>query len=360
MNKGRNKMIIEGSNVWRGPQIDYRSDGLHVLSAAAITEIDEAIAHLRALGQVDFPDITPRSFPLPKLGPYFTALGQELRRGRGFLLLRGLPHGRYSADDLARIYFGIGVHIGRPIPQSYNGELLGHVMDISDIERHGRGYRGGGGQDMHTDSCDVVALLCLRAARSGGASRIASAAAVHNHLFRERPGLFKTLYGEYVFRRIEKDAEYGTGELVKRVVIFSSGSGEFSCNIQTNYPRRAVTAGDSVMTKQQVEALDELQRVASSPEFHLDMSIGEGDIQFLNNRVLLHGRTDYDDWPEIARRRHMMRLWLRIPAWPQMPANQTMHSAADHALWLERRKPFMELPSCNLAEMIERQAVKKC
>ena len=98
-----------------------------------------------------------------------------------------------------------------PTPQSWQGELLGHVIDISDIEQGVRGYNAGGGQRMHTDSCDIVALMCLRAAKSGGASRIASAIAVHDHMAATRPDLLRLLYDGYVFRRTERDASYGDG-----------------------------------------------------------------------------------------------------------------------------------------------------
>jgi hypothetical protein len=347
---------IRGRSVWCGPDLDYRREGMHVLSADEVAEIDAALAHLHALGEVDFPAITPATFPLPRLGAFFDRLGDELRHGRGFLLLRGLPRERYATDDLARIYFGIGAHVGQPLPQSHHGELLGHVIDVSDIEREARGYHKGGGQPMHTDNCDIVALMCLRAAKSGGASRIASAAAVRNHLAETQPDLLELLYGTYTFRRMDLDAKLGTGVTTKKVVVFSDQSSGFTCNISGFYARNAVAAGDAVMSTQQIEALDEVSRIAASPEFHLDMEIGEGDIQFLNNRVLLHGRTHYEDWPEVARRRHMMRLWLKVPAWPALPANQGMHTPEDHRLWLRQRTPFMETPSRYLAEMTRRKA----
>jgi hypothetical protein len=346
----------EGPAVWQGSRIDYRTEGMHVLSPGEIAEIDAALRHLRSLGEVDFPDITRETFPLPTLGDFLGNLGHELRHGRGFLLLRGLPRERYSVDDTARIYFGLGAHIGRKLPQSYQGELLGHVIDVSDVEQQARGYHAGGAQGMHTDNCDIVALMCLRAAKSGGVSRIASTAAVHNRLLADRPDLLEALYGEYVFRRMELDAEFGSGELVRNVVIFSRQSGGLTCNFSGSYPRRAVAAGDAVMTPLQIEALEALQRIAASPEFYLDMNIAEGDIQFLNNRVVLHGRTAYEDWPEVARRRHLMRLWLEVPSWPKLPGNQGMHTPTDHRLWLRRRRPFMEAPSLYLAEMAQRKA----
>ena len=75
-----------------------------------------------------------------------------------------------------------------------------------------------------------------------------------------------------------------------------------------------------------------------------------------NNRTILHGRTDYEDTPEIATRRHMLRLWLQMPTWPPLPANQGMQSPADYPLWLRQRTPFMEVPTRYLAEMTRRKA----
>jgi hypothetical protein len=349
-------MPVEGRAVWYGPQIDYRTDGMHVLSPGEIMEIDAALAHLRSLGDLDFPELTPEAFPLPTLGQFFAGLGRELLDGRGFLLLRGLPRERYSLDDIGLIYYGLGVHLGRPVAQSYQGELLGNVIDVSDVEAQARGYHAGGGQRMHSDNCDVVSLMCVRAARAGGISRIVSAAAVHNRLLETRPDLLAALYGEWVFRRMELDAQYGTGPLTKRVVIFSRDSGQLTCNVSGSYPYRAVKAGDWVMTPTQIAALDEMARIAASPDLYLDMSIGEGDIQFLNNRAILHGRTDYEDSPEIATRRHMLRLWLQMPSWPELPANQGMQSPADYPLWQRQRTSFMEVPTRYLAEMTRRKA----
>lgn len=348
--------VIDHPAAWLGSQIDYRQEGMHALNTAEVAEIDAALRHLRGLGDLDFPAITATTFPLPTLAATFRALGHQLRDGRGFVLLRGLPRESYDLDDMARIYAGIGSHIGRIVPQSWHGELLGNVVDVSDVEADARGYQSGGAQRFHTDTCDIVSLMCVRAARSGGVSRIASAAAIHNRMLQTRPDLLATLYGEYVYRRMEKDASLGNNRLIKRVVIFSRETGTLTCNTSGSYPNRAVAKGDAVMTPKQIEALDELERLAASPEFYLDMAIGEGDIQFLNNRMLLHGRTGYEDWPEIARRRHLLRLWIYCDDWPAFPANQGVHDFDDHRGWIRQRTPFMEYPSRYLTSMTARQA----
>src|ERR1700704_5421246 len=92
---------IASRAAWTGPALDYRAEGMHVLTAPEIAEIDAALAALTKDGPVDFPDITAARFPLPTLGAFFQRQLHELRYGRGFLLLRGLPRERYTADQMA-------------------------------------------------------------------------------------------------------------------------------------------------------------------------------------------------------------------------------------------------------------------
>jgi hypothetical protein len=347
---------VEGPADWKGPAIDFRREGVRLLAGDEVDEIEAALAHLERGGEKDFPAITAADFPLPRFGEFLGGLGQTLRTGRGFLLLRGLPRARYSEDELAKIYFGMSAYIGTTLPQSWHGEVLGHVMDISDIEQRVRAYHAGGAQRFHTDSCDIIGLMCVRAAKSGGASRFTSAVAIHNEMFSRCPELLSKLYDGITFRRMEQDAEYGTGITTKKISVYARVEKEVSVSVSAQYAKRAVDAGDAPPDAVATEAMETLEAIAASPAFHLDMSIGEGDIQFLNNRLMVHGRLDYEDFPEINRRRHMMRLWLQVPGWPALPARQSNHTAEDYRGWLRQRTPLMELPSRYLERMARRQA----
>ena len=340
---------------WKGSTLDWRADALHVFAPAEIEEIDGALTHLKSLGDLDFPEITTATFPLPTVGGYFARLRDELRRGRGFVLLRGLPRERDSADDMARIYYGFGVHIGAPGPQSWQGELLGNVIDVSDIEADPRGYHKGGRQNFHTDSADVVALLCLRRAKAGGKSRIASSVGIHDAICERRPDIARRLYAGYRYHRMELDARFGEGVQTSEqpVPIYAVRDGELSSYYMLNYAKMAAQHGFSTLSDFDLEALEEIQRLANSDEFYLDMSIEEGDIQFLNNRIMLHSRSDYEDWPEVARRRHMLRLWLQMPSWPAMPREQVLHTPGDRLLWRRQRRPRMEFPTAYLEDMAQ-------
>ena len=336
---------VEGRFVWKGPEIDYEKDGTRFFSEEDIGEIDRALSHLKSLGDLDFPEITQNTFPLDKFRVTLSACREELRRGLGFLLFRGFPVDRYSQDDLGRIFYGLGTYLGTPMPQSYQGDLLGHVMDVSDIEPNDRGYRRSGELSMHTDAGGIAALMCLKASASGGASRIASTAALHNELLKTRPDLVSMLYEGFLQRSTEKDAKHGGGENLTndKMPVFTRDNGEFSCRFIGGFLRRAIEAGDVPDGGLELEAVDALGNMAVLPEFYLDMSFKAGDIQYLNNNLILHSRTDYTDSPGLDQRRHLLRLWLEVPGWPELAFDD--HNFRDQEIWLKRRTHLGETSS---------------
>lgn len=350
---------VGGRSAWLGSTLDYQQDGLWQLSATELAEIDTALNVLKGHGDLDLVEITPTTFPLDTVGSFLARLRDELQTGRGFVLIRGLSRAMYDDDDLARIYYGLGTHLGDVIPQSGNGEVLGHVMNVADlVDEQVRGYRSAQSMNMHCDGHDVVSLLCLRAAKSGGASRIASAAAVHDRMIETEPELAELLYAGMPVMRGKMDAEHGDGKIVTsdNVALFTKDDGRFSSCAHVAQTRDAARAGYFEITPEQEAALDLFCELAASPEFYLDMDIAPGDIQFLNNRLIVHGRTPYEDHEAVERRRHLMRLWVNIPSWPSRPANQQdIYSLADLPLWARFRTPFMEMPGSYLDSVVKKQ-----
>lgn len=344
---------IQNAGAWRGPEIDWVKEGLHVFNDEELAEIDQALSHLLKQGNLDFPDIKPDNFPLNKVGLLMRGVADRLRSGRGFLMLRGLPREKYSDDDMTRIYFGLGSYIGTPMTQSYLGDMLGHVMDVSDYEPKSRGYRKGGGQLMHTDSCDIIGLMCLKSAISGGESRISSAFAVYNEMLDKHPDLLEILEEGLFLKRTDEDGRRATRTFSEhRVPFFHDESGEITCYLPTGYARLAEKSGKCNYTPKESEALYRVRKVAASPELYLDMGFKEGDIQFLNNRMMVHGRTDYQDAKNLEDRRHLLRLWLQVKEWPPMPEAQIFHTEEDRRLWSQFRQPLGELPSVHYEKLL--------
>ena len=336
---------IEGRFAWKGPDVNYEKDATRFFSEGDICEIDKALNHLKRCGNLDFPEITPDTFPLDKFRETLSECREDLRTGLGFLLFRGFPVDRYSQDDLGRIFYGMGTYLGTPMPQSYRGELLGHVMDVSDIEQTDRGYHRGGKLSMHSDAGGIAALMCLRASASGGKSRIASAAALHNELLKTRSDLVSVLYEGFLQRSTEKDAKYGDGQNLSdgKIPVFTRRNGEFACRYIGGFLRRAIEAGDVSERGLELEAVDAMDNWAGLPEFYLDMSFKEGDIQYLNNNLILHSRTDYTDGCELDQRRYLLRLWLVVPGWPEHAFDD--HNWKDQEIWMKRRDHLGEASS---------------
>ena len=300
-----------GAAAWYGPEMARRDDWLMPLETAEIAEI-EAAAGALAAREADIATIAAGDLPLPTLGPRLKArVRDEVLNGRGFLLMRGLPVGRWSLRATATAYFGLGAHLGSARSQNGQGHVLGHVVDLGldAQDPNVRIYQTNARQTFHTDSCDVVGLLCLKTARSGGLSALVSSTTIFNEMRRRRPDLLRLL-----FEPIATDRRGEVAEGQKpyfEIPVFSWHAGFLTAIYQRQYIDSAQRfPGAPRLTPAQIEALDLFDRLANDPLLHMFMAFEPGDIQLVHNHTVLHDRTSFVDWPEPERRRHLLRLWL--------------------------------------------------
>ena len=307
-----------GPAAWTGAEMRRRcGEWTFRLGEAGRRELRAAVEATRAL---PIEAIGPDSFPLPTLGPKLLALRDELIEGRGFVLMRGLDVEGRPVEETARTYWGIGCWIGRAVSQNAMGHVLGHVRDLSyDLrEPNVRTYQTNERQHYHSDSCDVVGLLCLRPAKRGGLSTIVSSVTLYNEMARRRPAL-AALLSEPV--PIDRRGEVPEGEAPFFLnAVFNHHDGMVS----SYYTRRYMESSQRLpeaprLTALHYEAFDLLDALAEDPEFHLDMEFAPGDVQFLHNHTVFHDRTAFEDWPEPERKRHLLRLWLCPPNGRPLP-----------------------------------------
>jgi hypothetical protein len=310
-----------GPSVWRGAEQEARH---WIVSIDADDSAELVRAGLPWLGRSG-QGLSPAQFPIPRFRPKLDAAARRLERGCGFVMLRGLPAERLPQDLVEVIYWGIGVHLGVGVSQSAAGDRLGHVFDrgTGDQERY---YTRGGALEFHMDPVDVVGLLCLRAALSGGASRIVSAGEVHNVILAERPDLLHILYRGF------HNSRRGHGEATSAalVPVFAEGADHLECYFLPQTIQQATEEGYPLSPLEK-EAIAFIGEVANRPGLYLDMDFRVGDIQFLSNRTILHARTDYVDPPEPERKRHLLRLWLMMPQWSPRPGAMIFHERVDQA-----------------------------
>lgn len=297
---------------WRGADLQDRSDRwLHRLTAAEIAELARAIAHLRSLGK-DLRQVTAADFPLTVLAPSLADWLVRLEHGLGFVLVRGFPAREWSKSDVALAYWIIGRHLGEPVLQNTAGELLVDVRDTgADAAHHGtRLYKTRAELSFHTDGADIIGLMCLRAARSGGVSRICSSARVYNEIVRRRPDLEPLLFETY---QHHAHGQFGPdGPKTFPYPIVTREGDAFRMFLLPWYIRNAAEDFPDIapLSDAQRELLDLLESIPLEDGMALDMSFQPGDMQFLKNSVILHARADYEDHDEPDEKRHLLRLWL--------------------------------------------------
>lgn len=309
-----------GPAAWRGPEMERRGDWTVELSASDLAEIEAATAPLVARG-ADIAAIGRADFPLPTLGPRLLGVLRELLEGRGFAVLRGLPVERLSPREAATAYFGIGAWFGAARSQNAKGHVLGHVKDmgLSSKDPAVRIYQTAERQTYHTDSCDLVGLLCLRTAKSGGLSTLVSSSAIFNEMRRRRPDLLARLF-EPVATDRRGEVPAGMKPWFE-IPVFTWHEGRLTAIYQRQYIDSAQRFPEAPrLAPETVQALDLFDDLANDPALHLHMAFRPGDIQLVHNHTLLHDRTAFVDWPEPDRRRHLLRLWLAAPGARPLPA----------------------------------------
>lgn len=317
---------VAGTSAWRGPDlVKHAGEWTIHLAPADLEEIDAGLETVKLThGDETWSNTESKAaFPLPGLSEKLRPAKQILRDGFGFMLLRGLPVERYSTDDAKTILRGISTCFGECVSQNHRGDMIGEVIDRSDEIAQPRRYEAGGEFRMHADPIDVVGLMCLRKARSGGDSRIVSSPTVHNVLLQERPDLARVLYEGFRLYRPYPDRGDSQALTPHPVPMFAPDQqGRFATWFLPDPALQAVEREGVKLSALEREALDHAERIAARDELILDMPLVPGDIQFLNNRVILHGRADYEDFPEKERRRMMLRIWMMNPQWAPLCAEQ--------------------------------------
>jgi len=301
---------IHGPSAWYGPEMIARTDWIYALSEMEIAEIERAVGNLNNR-TIEPAKLSPGDFPLPSFGQKLQALLHEVLEGPGFVLIRGLPVETWTERESSIAFLGIGAYLGALRPQNAAGHLLGHVRDLglASDDPNVRIYQTRERQTFHTDSCDVVGLLCLATSRSGGLSSLVSSVSIFNEMWQRRPDLARVL-----FEPIETDrrGEVPPGQKPYfRIPVFNWHAGLLSAIYQRQYIESARRFPDvPPLTPEQIEALDLFDNLANDPELHFMMELRRGDIQLVHNHTLLHDRTAFEDWPEPERKRHLLRLWL--------------------------------------------------
>ena len=313
--------LIEHPGAWRAADVD---------KAHFTVELEPR--HLDALAQAletarrrtdDAESIRREDFPLDAIAGDLDDWCNRVKFQSGLVILSGFPLQAYDEQALGMIHFGLGTHFGIAMSQSVMGDRLGHVVDVGGKDPRERAYRNSTELDMHTDACDIVAMMCLQKAVSGGSSGYVSGLAVYNEFLRRRPELMPLLMEGFHYHRF---GEQGPGEAPvtgEKIPVFSFCDDYLSVNYLRSYIEMAAEEMHRPLTASQVEALDLVDEIALDPEFALRFVTEPGEAVFFNNLTILHNRTAFDDADDPALKRHLLRLWL-VAHEPRRPVCDTL------------------------------------
>ncbi len=345
----RTVRALEPAAEWRVADVaDPEAWTLH-LDDTDHAELAAALTHAKAKS-TDPLDLGRADFPLEGLAAKLDGIVVDvLLSGRGFARIATLDVDRYGDEDLTLLYWGIGLHLGEPWAQNKHGHVLGDVTDqgktVDDPTVRGNEL-GGIALDYHTDGSDLVGLLCLRAARSGGLSCVANAVAIHNEMVRECPELAAELYEPMPYDTRGEQAEGAAA--FYRVPAFTEHAGRLFVRFIPQYILASQRHPDAPRLRATArEAIARMSALANDPDFNVYMDLQPGEMQFINNYHVLHGRTAYED--DVARgyKRHLKRLWLATYALTDRPSY--FAALGQHRHWQAKRSvstlPAVDRPS---------------
>jgi len=320
MSQSQSPQTIISPAAWLGSDMAAHPEKwLVTLSADDIADLESAATHYLDLNK-DIGEISKQDFPLAHFQKHLQALQKKLIMGVGVEVLRGLPIDNYSQEFMATIFCGIGSHLGSARSQNAAGHILGHVRDIgiSSSDPNSRIYQTSDRQTFHTDSADVVGLLCIREAQEGGKSMLVSAESIYNRMNALRPDLTALLFDSIATDRRGEIPQGGKPYMA--IPPLSWYDGRLTVFYQRQYIDSAQRfEGAMQLTDAHIEALDLFDALANDPELHFGMQLLPGDMQFVYNHSQLHDRTGFVDWPEPSQRRHLLRLWLSIDGDRELP-----------------------------------------
>ncbi len=302
---------IDRPSTWTGRSMaENPAAWLHELRPGEISELENAARHYLDLAR-DIGAITKEAFPLGEFAHHLARLKEKLLHGIGFEVIRGLPIESYSQRFAATVFCGVGAHLGSSRSQNADGHILGHVRDVGAdaADANTRIYLTSERQTFHTDSADVVGLLCLRNAKEGGDSLLVSVETIYNRMRDECPDLLAVLFDDVATDRRGEVPEEADPYFT--IPVLNWYQGYLTVMYQRQYIESAQRFPDAPkLSDRHKEALDYFDRLANDPELHLSMRLETGDMQFVYNHSQLHDRTAFIDAPEPGERRHLLRLWL--------------------------------------------------
>jgi hypothetical protein len=306
-----------GSFAWKASSFKDPSEYMVELTSDDRGEMLAALGRCGRLAPVHA--LTKGDFRFGDLGRKLERGYEEVRSGKGFILLRGLPLEGLSLDQFTACAWGVGTHFGRALSQNAQGELVTSVIDATAEDATPRMYRSNLELRPHTDVTAMISLACWHKSASGGASIIVSGVTVHDALRARAPELLEPLYRGYHYHRLGEEGAGDEPATPYRMPVFANRNGQLSCR----YQRAGIAGGMRErrvpLEERDIAALNLFDQVASAPENRLAFFLERGDMIVINNYTVMHARTSFTNFPEPGRQRRLVRMWFDAEGFRDVP-----------------------------------------
>lgn len=307
---------------WYAKDLVEDNSWIMYLNEEELAGLQQGLDHAKTLNK-ELLELNKTDFPfsdafLNKLDAAY----RNTQQGYGLTLLKGFPVDQWSEKEAKLAYWGMGLHTGVGRTQNAASDVMSDVRDTGGKNyktKNGRGYNTNLGLDFHVDFCDVVSLLCRRTAKEGGTSLVTSSIALVKEIQENYPHLYPVLKEPFYYSL--QGANAPDEPPYYKCPLFGEKDGIFA--FRTN--RKNITAAQRDfpevprLTEQQVELLDVLDKLLPDPKFCYSMNLDKGDLQLVNNYIVVHSRTDFTDYEEEDQKRHLIRLWMTLPYSQPLP-----------------------------------------
>ena len=312
------QMLAEGisdGRAWRASTIDDTAAWYYPISEDCLSSFEAIIRDARRQPGPVTEIVRPASSS-NGCGECFQPALDALNSGRGFAIIERVPVEQYEVEEALSMYWLIGQFLGNPVEQNIEGALLYDVRDTGQNVAQGARFSVTNAESsFHNDNSfgeslpDLVGLLCLHTAKSGGQSQLISGYALHNELLEHHPDVLETLYQLFCFDRRGQfiDGESPTSQFP----IFQWSGDELTLRYLHYYIQVGHERAGERLTTDQTRALEVVEELLSRADFRVEFNLQPGQMLFTNNRWILHNRTAFEDYPDPEHRRHYVRLWLQ-------------------------------------------------
>lgn len=356
---------IDHPMAWKGSDFKSKDDFAFDLTASHIEGLKDIL--LRA-ADIPLTDISRKDAGHPALDDDFSKLMDEIMHGRGFVLMRGLPVDDYSVEEIEKMFWSIGTHLGYPVSQNSFGMLMSRVQEerLADGTPATRGTKSRHELALHSDETDILGLCCVRTPESGGETQFASALTIHNEILEKRPDVLPILYEGFPHHRRGEQPDDQPVVSPYNVPVFCNVDGNVSGCIVFGSIMAGLHAIGREPTPEEIEALDMVQDLAF--ELQYDLTWEPGEIVWINNWTMFHSRSDFVNGEDPKKQRMLLRYWLEagrdqrpIPNELHFMHNKGWRCGIDKVPGREKKiatNDYLELPP-SIAKIIQEQQQRR-